>query len=96
MVWYTCASALLLLIWLLATERIFLRLKTPEEAARATPGLLFWASGLVLLAGGVLAGAGERAVRYQALGMSNHLSEAFVIIAPASSVVGLFNLVLVN
>ncbi len=93
---YVCTSTFFLLFWMVASKRLSLRLKSPEESVRATPTSLLCVTGTVLLVGGILVGLGERGIRAKAFGNKGRLSDEFNVIAPAAAVCGLFNLVLAS
>ncbi len=97
MLWYACTSIFFVLCWLGFSGRVSLNLsKTPEESARAIPNSLLWISGTVLVVGGILVGVGARGIQAKSYDGFGGLTDPFDIIAPVTTICGLFNLVLVS
>ncbi len=85
-----------LYLWMLATGRTILRLRTPEEVSEKTPYTLLRTTGIFFLLSGVLMCVGENGLRTAALGDYNWNSFAFNIAASTAFVLGIFNLVLAS
>ncbi len=88
-----------LYLWLLSSGRTHIRLRSCQEARQVFPGRAVAAVAAALMLGGVLAIAGERAIRSVASGISpsgvgsdNAFSRGVALLAPALLSVGVLNL----
>ena len=83
-----------LYLWLVATGRTVLRLRSREEMAGELPTKLMWISGIVLIASAVMVFVGEAGVQALAFGEPNRFSEATNVMVPTLIIVGIFDLIL--
>ncbi len=89
-------NAAFLYLWMLATGRTVLRLRTSQEVCEKTSFTLLRTTGIFFLISAIMMGVGENGMRSVAMGNTNYHSVAFSIGASFTFILGFFNLVLAS